>query len=58
MKNEAGTLVADVFLFFKKALCKVKASGQRHDFNIFGRHQLVHTVRTNITFQTFDPEIC
>ena len=34
VKNKAGTLVSDLLLFFKKALYKIKASGQCHDFNI------------------------
>ena len=34
-RNETGRLVTDLFLFFKKALCKVKASGQQLSFNIF-----------------------
>ena len=32
--NEAGRLVSDLFLFFKKALYKVKASAQDYSFNI------------------------
>ena len=34
-KNEAGRLVPDVFLFFIKALYKVRTSGQHLSFNIF-----------------------
>ena len=34
-ENEAGRLVPDHFLFFKKALYKVKASGLQIGFNIF-----------------------
>ena len=34
-KNEAGRLVPDFFLFFKKALYKMKASGLHLDFKIF-----------------------
>ena len=34
-KNEAGGLVPDHFLFFKKALYEVKASGLQLSFNIF-----------------------
>ena len=34
-KNEAGRLVQDSLLFFKKALYKVKASGLQLGFNIF-----------------------
>ena len=37
-KNHAGTesgrLVPDLFLFFKKALCEIKASGLQLSFNI------------------------
>ena len=34
-ENEAGRLVPDLFLIFKKALHEVKASGLRLRFNIF-----------------------
>ena len=34
-ENDTGRLVPDFFLFFKKALCKVKASGQQLGFTIF-----------------------
>ena len=34
-ENEAGRLVPDLFLFFKKALYKVKAIVLQLDFNIF-----------------------
>ena len=34
-ENEAGRLVPDLFLFFKKTLYTVKASGQQLSFNIF-----------------------
>ena len=34
-KNEARKLVPDHFLFFKKALHEVKASGQHLSFSIF-----------------------
>ena len=34
-KNEAGRLVPDLFLFFKKALCEVKAIGLQLSFNHF-----------------------
>ena len=33
-ENEGGSLVPDLLLFFKKALCKVKASGLQVSFNI------------------------
>ena len=32
-KNETGRLVPGLFLFFKKALYDVKASGFKHSFN-------------------------
>ena len=35
MENEAGRLVSDFFLFFKRALHEVKASGLQLSFNIF-----------------------
>ena len=34
-KNEAGRLVPDLFLFFKKTLYEVKASDLELSFNIF-----------------------
>ena len=34
-ENEAGRLVSDIFLFFQKALYKVKASGFHVGFTIF-----------------------
>ena len=34
-ENEVGRLVADLLLFFKKALHEVKASGRQLSFNIF-----------------------
>ena len=34
-QNEADRLVPDLFLFFKKALYEVKASGLQHSFNHF-----------------------
>ena len=34
-ENEAGRLVPDLFLFFKKALHEVKARGLKLSFNIF-----------------------
>ena len=34
-ENKTGRLVPDVFLFFKKALYKVKASSKCFSFNLF-----------------------
>ena len=34
-ENEVGRLVPDLFMFFRKVLFKVKASGQHLSFNIF-----------------------
>ena len=34
-ENEAGRLVPDLFLFFKKALYEVEGSGLQLNFNIF-----------------------
>ena len=34
-RNVAGWLIPDLFLFFKTALCKVKANGQHCSLNIF-----------------------
>ena len=35
VENEAGGLLPDLFLFFKKVLYEVKASGLQLNFNIF-----------------------
>ena len=34
-KNEEGTLVPDLFLFFEKAVYEVKASGLQLSFDVF-----------------------
>ena len=34
-EDMAGRLVPDLFVFLKKALYEVKASGLKHSFNIF-----------------------
>ena len=34
-ENEAGRIVSDLFLLFKKAFCEVKASGLQLSFDIF-----------------------
>ena len=34
-ENEAGRLVLDLSLFFKNALCEIKAGGLKLSFNIF-----------------------
>ena len=47
-ENDVGRLVLDLFLFFRKVLCKIKASGQHFSFNI-----LVHL---DLSIQV-DPEI-
>ena len=41
-ENKVGRLVPDLFLFFKKAVYEVKASGLQLSFNIFW-----HTIKTN-----------
>ena len=58
VENEVGRLVPELLLFFKKALHKVKSSGQHLSVICFSRLLLRHTMRTNfITFQTVDLEI-
>ena len=58
-ENEAGKLVLDRFLFFKKALYQVKASGLQPDFTIFGQLSNQHTIETNcLKLYIIDPEIC
>ena len=34
-ENEAGRLVSDLFLFFKKALYELQAGGRQLSFNIY-----------------------
>ena len=54
---EAGWLVPDLFMFFKKAWCEVKVSGLQLSFNKF--QQTCHTIKRNcIKFWTNDSEIC
>ena len=58
-ENEAQELVPDRFLFFKKALHQVKASGLQLDFTIFRQPSNQHTVDTNcLNIYTIVPEIC
>ena len=40
VENEARRLVPDLFLFYKSALCEVKASGLQLSFNICWYPQL------------------
>ena len=44
--NEAGRLVPDLFLFFKKALYEVKASGLQLSFNHFRKSSTWQTIKT------------
>ena len=56
-EKKSGRLIPDLFLFFVKALYKVKASGQHLSFNIFCSTRLGHTIKTNnIKFHTVDLE--
>ena len=45
-ENEAGRLVPDLFLFFKKALYEVKASGLQLSFNHFRQSSTWQTIKT------------
>ena len=46
-ENKAGRLVPDLFLFFKKALYKVKTKSWHPSFNLyFGRPPLGHKTKT------------
>ena len=57
-KNEAGRLVADLFLFFKYAQYDVKASGLPLSCNIFRQSSALDSMKTNcIKLQTIDPGI-
>ena len=43
----AGSLVPDLFLFFKKTLYEVNASGLHLSFNIFRQSSTWHTRKIN-----------
>ena len=51
-ENETKRLVTDLFLFFEKALHKVKASGQHL------RYHILVDLHLDVHFWTVDPEIC
>ena len=44
-ENEAGRLVPDLFLFFKKALYEVEGSGLQLNFNIFRQTSPWHIIK-------------
>ena len=49
-ENEARRLVADLLLFFKKALYEVKANGLQLSFNVFWiKSILIHEYQHNST---------
>ena len=56
-ENEAGILVPDLLLYFKKALSKIKVISQHLSFHVFW---WTSTQNKNkfITFHSADPEIC
>ena len=57
-ENEAGRLVPDLFLFFKKSFYEVKANGLQLSFNIVRQPLTCHIIKTNcIKLQTIDPAI-
>ena len=57
--KKAGKLVLVCFLFFKKVLDQVKASGLQLDFTIFQQPSNQHTIETNCSkLYTVDPGIC
>ena len=57
--NDAGRLVQDPFLLFKKASFEVKASGRQLSFNIFRKPSTWYTVKPNcIKLKNIVPEIC
>ena len=58
-ENEAGKLVPDPFLFFKKAVYQVKARCLQLDFTIFRQPSTQNTIETNcLKIYAIDPEIC
>ena len=46
-KNEAGRLVPDLLLFFKKALDEVKENCLQLSFNMFQQPSIWHTIKIN-----------
>ena len=61
MERKVWRLVAELFLFFNKALYEIKASGQHLSLIYFGGPQFKHRIKNKnkfITFQTVDSEIC
>ena len=46
-ENEAGRLVPDLVLFFKKAYYEVKESGLQLSFSMFEQPSTWHTIKTN-----------
>ena len=57
-ENETGRLVPELFLFYKKAIRKVKASGQYLSFNTFWYTSISTYKKNFITSQDVDQEIC
>ena len=53
-KNEAGKLVLDLFLFFKKALDEVRASGLQLSFNITLLFSAWHVIKTSKLYKTLE----
>ena len=47
-ENEAGRLVPELLLFFKKALYEVKANGLQLSFNTFVSPQLDKQLKQNV----------
>ena len=45
-ENEAGRLIADLFLFFKKAIFEVNASGLQLSFNQFRKSSTWQTIKS------------
>ena len=58
-ENEAGRLVPDLFLYFKKTLCEIKARVSTLMSIYVGSPRLRHTIKVNcIKCLTIDPGIC
>ena len=56
-ENEAGKIILDLFLFFKKPLYKVRASDQHLSLNIVWQ-TLTRTYINNKLYSISDPQIC
>ena len=58
-ENKTGRLIPDLFLFFKRALYKIKASHLQLSFNIFRQFSACDTIKKScLKLYIIDPEVC